>query len=221
MSKIVLYGVDISPPVRACLLTLKALDVPFEYKIVNLAKGEHLTEEFLKKNPQHAVPVLEDNGRYISDSHAICSYLVDTYGKNDKLYPKDLYQRAIVNQRLYFDASVLYFALRKAVLPMWFENSNFVPKATIKNILECYDLTETFLKNQQYITGDSLTIADFSCLTTVSSLNGIVELDKKKYPKTLDWIDRLSKLPYYEEGNGKGLREYVAILKAGLTVFEA
>ncbi|XP_037952568.1 glutathione S-transferase 1-like [Teleopsis dalmanni] len=220
MSRVVLYGADISPPVRTCLLTLKALNIPFEYKFVDIVAREHFSEEFIKKNPQHTVPLLEDNGKYIWDSHAICSYLVDKYGQNDKLYPKDLYQRAIVNQRLYFDASILYMALRNVVLPMWRENSNFVPKDKIMNILECYDLTETFLENRQYIAGDSLTIADFGCLATVSSLNGIIELDKEKYPKTLEWIERLSKLPYYEEGNGKGLREYVAILKSRLTEFE-
>ncbi|XP_037949861.1 glutathione S-transferase 1-like [Teleopsis dalmanni] len=220
MSRVVLYGADISPPVRTCLLTLKALNIPFEYKFVDIVAREHFSEEFIKKNPQHTVPLLEDNGKYIWDSHAICSYLVDKYGQNDKLYPKDLYQRAIVNQRLYFDASILYMALRNVVLPMWRENSNFVPKDKIMNILECYNLTETFLENRQYIAGDSLTIADFGCLATVSSLNGIIELDKEKYPKTLEWIERLSKLPYYEEGNGKGLREYVAILKSRLTEFE-
>jgi len=35
-------------------------------------------------------------------------YLVDQYGKDDSLYPKDPKKRAIVNQKLYFDCGTLY-----------------------------------------------------------------------------------------------------------------
>lgn len=35
-------------------------------------------------------------------------YLVDKYGKDDKLYPKNLRQRAIVDQRLHFEGGVLF-----------------------------------------------------------------------------------------------------------------
>ncbi|TMW39389.1 hypothetical protein DOY81_015531, partial [Sarcophaga bullata] len=64
-----------SPPVRACLLTLKALNLPFEYKRMNLMEKEHFSQEYLKKNPQHTVPLLDDDGHYIWDSHAIIAYL--------------------------------------------------------------------------------------------------------------------------------------------------
>lgn len=65
---------------------------------------EHLSDEFLKINPQHTVPTLVDNGISIWDSNAIIMYLVDKYGKDDSLYPKDLAIRAKINQRLFFGA---------------------------------------------------------------------------------------------------------------------
>lgn len=107
--KHILYGAEISPPVRAVLLCFKALGLDYELRNVDLLKKEQLKEEFVKKNPQHTVPVLEiEEGKYIWDSHAINCYLVSRYAKNDTLYPKEFYLRAIVDQRLHFDSGVLF-----------------------------------------------------------------------------------------------------------------
>lgn len=40
--------IDMSPPVRAVLLTAKAIGVELEHIQVDLSKGEHLTPEYLK-----------------------------------------------------------------------------------------------------------------------------------------------------------------------------
>ncbi|XP_053963952.1 glutathione S-transferase 1-like [Anastrepha obliqua] len=217
MSVIILYGMDISSPVRACLLTLKALGLKFEFKHVNVLAGEQLTGELIKHNPQHTVPTLNDNGFWLWDSHAICAYLVDKYAKNDALYPRDLALRARVHQRLFFDASVLYMALRSISQAMFRHNISIVPREKTQGIIEGYVLIESFLEKSTYLVDDRLTIADFCCVATVSSFAGIVDLDAKKYPKLSAWMERMKKLPYYEEANGRGCKKYVDILKSRLT----
>lgn len=112
MGKLILHGMKLSPCVRCAFAVAAALGVEMEYKIVDLTKLENHAPEFLEINPVHAVPVLEDDGRYIIDSHAILTYLVDQYGENDTLYPKDPFQRAMVDQRLHFDSGILYIRLR-------------------------------------------------------------------------------------------------------------
>jgi len=66
-------------------------------------------------NPMHSIPTLDDNGFYLADSHGIVQYLVNAYGKdNDPLYPKNPKERALVDQRLLFNLSVLYKAFSTA-----------------------------------------------------------------------------------------------------------
>lgn len=218
MSKLVLYGMDISPPVHACLLTLRALDIPFEYVEVDLISGEQKKEEFVKKNPQHTVPLLEDDGTCIWDSHAICSYLVDKYGKTDDLYPKDLVKRAHVQQRLYFDASVLFMSLKNICTPFIQKDLKIVPQEKIDNIRDGYTHLETFLGDNPYVTGDTLTIADFCCAATVSSLPAFLEIDPETFPKITTWLARLSELPYYQESNADGVEKYIALFKGAITI---
>lgn len=113
MAPVKLYHFPISGPSRGALLAARAIGVPIEIEIVNLFKKEQLKESFVKLNPQHCVPTLEDeDGFVIWESRAIACYLADKYGKDDQLYPKDLKLRALVNQRLYFDSSTLYVKIR-------------------------------------------------------------------------------------------------------------
>merc|ERR1711911_17935 len=98
-----LYSMAPSAPCRSVLMTAKALGVDVNVKPVNLFAGEHMTPEFLKLNPQHNVPTIDDDGFVLNESRAICTYLVRKYGKDDSLYPKDVQKRALVDQRLYFD----------------------------------------------------------------------------------------------------------------------
>lgn len=217
MSGIILYGHDISPAVRACLLTLKALELKFEYKHVDLLEGEQLTNDFINHNPQHTVPTINDNGVWLWDSHAICAYLVDKYSKDDSLYPRDLVLRARVHQRLFFDASILFMSLRVITLPMFKNNVSIVPREKTQGIIEGYTLLEQFLKDGPYLAGDCLTIADHCCVATASSLGGVVKLDPQKYPNVSAWMERMKKLPYYEEANGLGCKKYTDILRKRLT----
>ncbi|KAH8401563.1 hypothetical protein KR009_006516, partial [Drosophila setifemur] len=218
MSGIVLYGIDISPPVRACMLVLRALDLDYEFREVNLLAKEHYSEDFSKKNPQHTVPLLDDNGDLIWDSHAIVCYLVGKYAQSDELYPKDLLKRAQVDKHLYFDASTLFMSLRNVSVPYFYHNVSLVPKEKVDNIKGGYANLEDFLGDNPYLTGSTLTLADLCCGATVSSLAAILELDEEKYPKVAAWLERLSTLPHYEEDNLPGLTKYIALLRSKLTL---
>lgn len=125
MTKPILYFSLLSVPVRAVLLTAKAIKLKLELREIDILNGQQLTEEFIKINPQHTVPTLDDNGKIFWDSHAINTYLIDKYGGNDLLYPKDLYKRALINQRLFYDCSV-HFNCMEVIIVSLFKNFLYV-----------------------------------------------------------------------------------------------
>ncbi|CAK9186516.1 unnamed protein product [Ilex paraguariensis] len=68
--------------------------LPYEYRAVNLVKGEQFSPEFEKLNPLRCVPVLVDGDFVLSDSSAILLYLEEKYLQN-ALLPVDPKLRAV------------------------------------------------------------------------------------------------------------------------------
>lgn len=157
-------------------------------------------------NPQHTIPFLDDNGVLIADSHAICAYLVGKYGKDDSLYPKDLVKRALVDSRLHFNSGHLFARLRFLYEPVFYFKSPEMPEDRVKYIQTAIDILERFLAKKPYVCGDQLTIADICLVASASSLTENVPLDSVKHSKVIQWIVRISKLPYYAEANGVGAK---------------
>nr|XP_016941257.1 glutathione S-transferase 1-1 [Drosophila suzukii] len=214
MGKLTLYGIDGSPPVRSVLLTLNALGLEFEYKIVNLPEKEHLKPEFLKINPLHTVPALDDDGFYLADSHAINSYLVSKYGKDDALYPKDLKKRAIVDQRLHYDSSVVTSTGTAITFPLFWQNKSEIPQAKIDALEGVYKSLNLFLESGEYLAGDNLTIADFHITAALTGFVVFLPVDATKYPKLAAWFQRIKKLPYYEKANGIPATQIIEFIKS-------
>jgi len=94
-----------SPPSRAVLQTIRVLGLDVEVKHVDLFKQEHLLPDFVKLNPLHQVPLLVDGDVIIAESRAIQAYLVNSRQPGSDWYPSDPVARALVDQRLYFDAT--------------------------------------------------------------------------------------------------------------------
>lgn len=79
-------------------LNFKGIEWTPEY--VHLVKGEQKSDDHLARNPQGLVPVLDDNGDIITQSHAIIEYLEETCPEPALLPPAPLdraHVRSMVN----------------------------------------------------------------------------------------------------------------------------
>ncbi|KAJ9592347.1 hypothetical protein L9F63_001116, partial [Diploptera punctata] len=144
-------------------------------------------------NPQHTVPTIYDNGFALGESRAILGYLVDQYGKDDFLYPKDIKQRAIVNQRLFFEAGTLDKAFGEYL------------RGKGAKLHDAFEILDKYLEGKKWIAGDSKTIADSSLISSVASIES-AGFDVDNYSNVSNWFIRAQKsFPDYKSTIGAGL----------------
>lgn len=209
-----LYHFSISGPSRGALLAARVIGVPIDVEIINLMKKEQLNESFLKINPQHCVPTLDDDGFIIWESRAIACYLVDKYGKDDLYYPKDLKLRAVVNQRLFFDSSSLYVKIRAICFPILFLGEKEIKKPLKDDLNTTLGFLEQFLSLSKWVAGDRPTIADTSIYASITSILA-VGWDISSFPNIQKWIKECSTLPGAAE-NDEGAKAFGEAVKKNL-----
>ncbi|KAM3962900.1 glutathione S-transferase epsilon 3 [Aphomia sociella] len=199
-----IHKLDISPPARIAMMACEIHGVSAEMIDVKLEEGEHKTPQFLKLNPLHTIPVLEDGNFVLHDSQAILIYLTEVYAKDDSWYPKDVKQRALVNQKLFFNDSTLFKRLRDITYYVIVEGVKDVRQRLYDDVEEAYGFLEEFLSRTKFLAADHMTIADVAAIASVTSLMVIHPHDGKKYPKTVAWVREMEKQPFCKKYNAPG-----------------
>ncbi|KAH0550171.1 hypothetical protein KQX54_017847 [Cotesia glomerata] len=210
---VILYSIDLSPPCRAVLMAARVINLNLDVHETNLLKNEHKTEQFLKLNPQHTIPTIDDDGFILWDSHAIIRYLVSKYAKDDSLYPKDLQKRAIIDQRLHFEGEMLFVRLRNIVRPIFYNKVKKFNEENINLAHETCEILDKFLEGKKWLAGDNFTLADISCVSTVSSYPAFLSLDK--YKNIVAWLKKCeNEIPGYAETNAPGATKFIKAIKS-------
>lgn len=160
-----------------------------ELKVVNLMEEEQTSPEYLQMNPQHTVPMIDDDGFYLWESRAILCYLMESSAPH--LLPASPKERAVLNQRLYSEMggvgrqyAAIYVSLStvegfmtiaKIVFPFQeplFNGSTEMDEEEIKKLYEIFSIIEEhyFPNSNEWIAGRNVTVADFAYVTTISGL---------------------------------------------------
>lgn len=208
-----LYYLPPSPPCRSVMMTARALGLELELNLTNVMEGAHMTPEFLKINPQHTIPTIDDNGFILWESRAILAYLVNAYGKDDSLYPKNPRLRALVDQRLNFDLGTLYPRYFNLYMPMIFRGAKYDNELADK-LNEALGWLDQMLEGKVFVGGDNLTIADFSMIVVITGLDAFGH-DLSPYDNVMNWYERTKKVmePFgYSEIDEAGAKALASML---------
>lgn len=91
-----------TPNGRKVSIALEELGLPYEMRRLNLQAEEQLRPEFLALNPNHKIPVLEDDDLVIWESGAILLHLGEKHDPEGRILPKDPRQRIAAIQYAFF-----------------------------------------------------------------------------------------------------------------------
>lgn len=186
-----LYYFPLSGHAHRAQLFLSLIGADCSLVKVDLPNGEHKTEAFLKLNPFGQVPVLEDDGQFISDSNAILIYLAKKFGKTDWL-PEDALQAARVQRWLSVAAGELFTGPASARLITVF-GARLDPEVTIARAHKILALIEDNLQGQEWMVGNHQTLADIALYSyIVGAPEGNVDL--AAYPLIRQWLGRVEAL---------------------------
>lgn len=81
---------------------------------------------------------------------------------------------------------------------------------------QAYGFLEKFLEGQSWAAGDNMTIADFSILSSITSMMFVVPIDIQEFPNITNWLKKMQTLPYYyvtEEGSAQTQKLITKMLK--------
>ena len=192
MSVIKLYRHPLSGHSHRVEVFLSLLGLPSELIDVDLAKGAHKQDEFLKKNIFGQVPVIEDGDITLSDSNSILVYLANKYDTERNWYPESPVSGAEVQRFLSLAAGKIAFGPAAARLVNVFgagldhENAKAIAHATL-TVLDAH------LSGKEWLVGNSPTIADVANYAYIAHApEGDVSLEP--YPNVRAWLARFEAL---------------------------
>ena len=93
-----------TPNGRKASIALEELGLDYDMTWVRIDQGEQLKPDFLALNPNHKIPVLEDDGQVIWESGAILLHLGENYDPDGIILPKDAKTRMEAIQYAFFQS---------------------------------------------------------------------------------------------------------------------
>lgn len=175
-------------------LLCSLLDIPHIWIDIDILSGGTQTEEFLSKNPNGKIPLVEfENGMLLAESNAIINYLA----RGTSLYPDDAWLQAQIQQWQFFEQyshepfiAVARFINKYLGLP---EERRAEYEAKQTGGHKALQVMEDRLKQSAFLVGEHCTTADVSLFayTHVAHEGGF---DLSGYPALIAWLDRVAAL---------------------------
>jgi glutathione S-transferase len=188
---VTVYGMKSSGNCYKVQLLLEQLQRPYRWVEIDSANGETRTAEFLARNPNGKVPLLElDDGRHLSESNAILHFLAE----DSPYLPTDPWLRAQALQWMFFEqySHEPYVAVARFIC-RWLP-AEHARRADLPRLIErgeqALAVMEKHLGGREFFVGDHYTIADIALFAyTHCAADG--GFDLAAYPEVCAWLARV------------------------------
>ena len=191
-----------TPNGKKASIMLEEVELPYEVRPIDIAKGDQLKPEYLAINPNNKIPAIIDTegpgGKPLKlfESGAILMYLAE---KTGKFLPQEMAKRYEVIQWLMFQMG--------GVGPMFGQANYFykleekVPFAIeryYKESIRMYKVLEQLLGQRDYLAGQ-YSIADIATYPWVGRHDGH-NVKLEEFPNVKRWFEVISQRPAVKRG---------------------
>jgi glutathione S-transferase len=195
-----LYSMQRSGNSYKVRLALARLGIPFRLVEIDILKGASRTPDFLAKNPNGQVPLLEvAPDRYLAESNAILWYVAG----GTPLAPEDRIDRAEALQWMFFEQHSLEPNIGAAFF--WLsliKGGRELQRHALEDWMEegyrALAVMEKHLKDRSFFVGDHYTIADIA-LYAYTHVAHECDFDLAAFPAIRAWLDRMAAQPGHIE----------------------
>ena len=192
---ITVYGMKASGNCYKIWLLLEQLGQPYRWIEIDSTQGETRTPEFLAKNANGRVPLLElEDGRRLPESNAILCYLAE----GSRYLPDDRWLRAQPLQWLFFEqySHEPYIAVARYIakwLPAGHPRQAELPRLHERGY-QALDVMEKHLSAQEFMVASGYGVADIAlyAYTYEAHVGGF---DLSRYPAITAWLARVEAQP--------------------------
>jgi glutathione S-transferase len=200
---ITLYDMRDSPHARKVRLLAAELDIPLAIVERDPRKGETRSPEYLAKNPNGRVPVLEEDGFVLWESPAILKYLA-AKRPDRALGGSDAKATALIDQWLFWwtggpeaaiDALLWERIIKPKVLRRPGNDPAILADATAR-LSRFLPVLDRQLADRDFVAGP-LSIADFAMGPRLDRDPGFLQFDVAPYRNIGAWVARLAAKPYW------------------------
>ena len=191
-----LYSMQRSGNSYKVRLALARLGIQYRLVEVDILQGESRTPEFLAKNPNGQVPLLEvAPARYIAESNAILWFIAG----HTPLMPDDRADRAEMLQWMFFEQHSLepnigaaYFWL--ALIKGGRELQSHALEDWMENGYRALGVMEKHLTRHDFFAANTYTIADIT-LYAYTHVAHLCDYDLSLFPAVRAWLARVADQP--------------------------
>ncbi|KAF9001510.1 thioredoxin-like protein [Cyathus striatus] len=199
-----LYGNPNSTCTKRVAVVLHEKKVPFEFVVIDFAKGEHKTPEYLTRQPFGQVPYLDDDGFILYESRAIGRYIATKYASQGTpgLIPTDLKKQALFEQAASVETSNLTRTRQRPYLRTCSRSITVSPPIQRRSSLDWDSLNQTGCLRPDLEQAEELTLADLFHLPYGAMLEGAGSDIIQQKPNVARWFNEIASLPSWQAVKG-------------------
>jgi len=215
MNDFVVYGIPGSPYLRTALLGLHEKGAPWRLAVLGKDLGPARSEDHMRLHPFGRIPILEHGEFRLYETQAILRYL-DSVLPDPSLQPQDPRAAARMNQIMGIVDWYVFPYISVGITAERFLSQRFwnrgPDEANIARALPqawiCVRELERLKGSAEFLTGDTLSLADLMLAPQLQFFRGTPEADKLMQGTSLDaWLQRMCARPSMQATELERLRQ--------------